>query len=234
MAVQQAAFDFIARVQDIQTTGAIVAELGRLAEDEFGCEGFFIAGLPDPGERLDPYMLLSRWPQGWTERYLENDYVHADPVVERFRSSSMPFTWGEASSHPADAGAARVMNEAPAFGLRDGFAVPIFTALGMQAGVSFFSPHALELSAEQRGALHLIAIYAHGCARAILDREAERRARPTEAGKRALAKPRRTLSQRELECLRWAAAGKSAWETSTILSLSERTVKQAFRAKLIG
>ena len=32
------------------------------------------------------------------------------------------------------------------------------------------------------------------------------------------------LSEREKECLRWAAEGKSSWETSMILNISERTV----------
>ena len=35
----------------------------------------------------------------------------------------------------------------------------------------------------------------------------------------------RALSKPELECLRWAAEGKSAWDTSAILKVSERTVK---------
>jgi LuxR family quorum sensing-dependent transcriptional regulator len=32
------------------------------------------------------------------------------------------------------------------------------------------------------------------------------------------------LTPREREVLTWAAAGKSAWETATILSISEKTV----------
>ena len=32
------------------------------------------------------------------------------------------------------------------------------------------------------------------------------------------------LSPREMECLRWAAQGKSAWETGKILSISRHTV----------
>ena len=35
----------------------------------------------------------------------------------------------------------------------------------------------------------------------------------------------RALSNPELECLKWAAEGKSAWETSMILGVSECTVK---------
>lgn len=33
------------------------------------------------------------------------------------------------------------------------------------------------------------------------------------------------ISARELDCLRWAAAGKSAWEASIILGISQRTVR---------
>lgn len=33
------------------------------------------------------------------------------------------------------------------------------------------------------------------------------------------------VSARELDCLRWAAAGKSAWEASIILGISQRTVR---------
>lgn len=32
------------------------------------------------------------------------------------------------------------------------------------------------------------------------------------------------LSGRETDCLQWAAAGKTSWETGVILGVSERTV----------
>ncbi|WP_454011605.1 helix-turn-helix domain-containing protein [Aquamicrobium terrae] len=37
--------------------------------------------------------------------------------------------------------------------------------------------------------------------------------------------PRSQLSPRELECLQWTAEGKTAWECSVILGLSEHTVR---------
>ncbi len=43
------------------------------------------------------------------------------------------------------------------------------------------------------------------------------------------------MSARELDCLRWTAAGKTAWEASRILGISERTVRfhlNAAREKL--
>ena len=33
------------------------------------------------------------------------------------------------------------------------------------------------------------------------------------------------VSARELDCLKWIAAGKTAWEASVILGISERTVR---------
>lgn len=42
-------------------------------------------------------------------------------------------------------------------------------------------------------------------------------------GTAAIASPAIHLTPRETECLQWAAAGKTAWETSRILAISERT-----------
>lgn len=46
-------------------------------------------------------------------------------------------------------------------------------------------------------------------------------------------KPKRDLSPREVDCLRWVAQGKTNWEIATILDISENTVrfhlKNAFR-----
>jgi len=37
--------------------------------------------------------------------------------------------------------------------------------------------------------------------------------------------PDATISQRELDCLKWIAHGKTAWEASVILGITERTVR---------
>ena len=34
-----------------------------------------------------------------------------------------------------------------------------------------------------------------------------------------------SLSPREIECLKWAAAGKTTWETGAVMNISEATVK---------
>lgn len=181
----------------------------------FRFDNFCISGRPDPGEQLAPYVVLSGWPEDWMERYAGQDYVHADPVIRRVRHSDMPFAWHEAAYDPGDAAAIRVMGEATEFGLVDGLAVPIYTSHGFQSIVTFGAER-MALGRDERAGLHLIAIYAHGQARALLGK--------WKNGPSVPQTPR--LSPREIECLKWSAAGKTAWEISVILSLSHRTVDE--------
>jgi hypothetical protein len=61
----------------------------RRAGGAFGFGTFCISGRPDPGERLDPCVVLSGWPEAWMKRYAASGYVHMDPVVRRVRQTTM-------------------------------------------------------------------------------------------------------------------------------------------------
>jgi LuxR family quorum sensing-dependent transcriptional regulator len=140
-------------------------------------------------------------------------------VIRKVRRSTMPFLWSEAHYSPDDMQAARVMHEAAEFGLSEGFAVPIISVDGAQAIVTFGAPH-FNIPERHRRALHVVAIFAHSQIRDI-----------RKAGSGSRSDPRKVrLSGREIECLRWAAAGKTAWETSEILNLSEQTVIQYMKS----
>lgn len=56
--VNQAAFYFVDRVGALTSQTEIIHELQRTS-DFFGFENFCMSGLPSPGEKLDPYILLS-------------------------------------------------------------------------------------------------------------------------------------------------------------------------------
>ena len=210
--LRQDTFDGIARLGEVKTAEGVVEELRKLGS-LFGYENFCIAGrLPQPGERFAPYVLVSGWPEGWMRRYDENGYAHVDPVMAQIRRTSLPVVWREVPYDRSDPAPSRVMNESPEFGLVEGVSVPISTPRGFKAGVSF-SARKLRLTKGERAALHLVAVYAEGRARALRDGE-------------ELPTPAPVLSPRELECLKWAAEGLTAWEISVILSLSHRTVEQ--------
>lgn len=212
--IQQVAFGAIERIAALRSSDDVLAEL-RKCGTVFEYENFCISGLPAPHEKADPYVLLSGWPEKWITHYLQSDFIHVDPVIRKVRRSTMPFLWSEAPYSLDDEPAARVMNEAKEFGLSEGFAVPIISVDGAQAIVTFGAPH-FDIPERHRRGLHVVAIFAHTKIRDI-----------RKAGSGSRSDPRKVhLSGREIECLRWAAAGKTAWETSEILDLSEQTVVQ--------
>jgi LuxR family quorum sensing-dependent transcriptional regulator len=216
--IQQIAFGAIERIAALRSSDAVLAEL-RLCGTVFEYENFCISGLPAPHEKADPYVLLSGWPEKWIAHYLKSDFIHVDPVIRKVRRSTMPFLWSEAPYSSDDVAAARVMQEATEFGLSEGFAVPIISVDGAQAIVTFGAPH-FSIPERHRRALHVVAIFAHSQIRDI-----------RKAGSGSRSNPRKVhLSGREIECLRWAAAGKTAWETSEILHLSEQTVVQYMKS----
>jgi LuxR family quorum sensing-dependent transcriptional regulator len=101
------------------------------------------------------------------------------------------------------------MMRARDFGLNDGFCIPIhYDDATAAVSIAGERPY---LDAETRSALHLMGVFTHSRLRAL--------ARP------AVALPARRLNEIEAEVLRWAARGKTAWETGQILKLSERTVR---------
>ncbi|KAA2233138.1 helix-turn-helix transcriptional regulator [Salinarimonas soli] len=211
--IRAQAFELIDRLAELPSEVSLAAELRR-AGDLFGFDNFFMTGLPArPDERLEKYAMVSGWPDEWLSRYTDYGYVHVDPVIRKIRATTMPFMWDEAPYDRDDHAAARVMSESPDFGLVVGMTVPIHTVKGFTAGVCFSSRHRLHWNGETRAALHLIAIYAHARAVELIEARTD-----------APSKPPVRLSAREVECLRWTAAGKTAWEISVILRLSEHTV----------
>jgi LuxR family transcriptional regulator, quorum-sensing system regulator BjaR1 len=212
--IQQRAFDIVDRIDNANGLNDIMTVLSS-AGNSFGYENFSIAGLPMPGESIDPYIMACGWPGEWAERYIDQNYVNVDPVIRQVRQANKPFMWAEAPVTPNDVNAKKVMNEATEFGLVEGFAVPIYTTHGFQAIVTF-GANELKLDKSEQAALHLVAIYAHQAIRSLL---------PNSGRDNGFWKLEKQLSLREIECLKWTAAGKTAYEISIITGISDRTVE---------
>jgi hypothetical protein len=86
--LRQFTFDCVERLSRLTTLVEVSDELRR-AGGAFGFGTFCISGFPDPGERLDPYVMLSGWPEAWMKRYAASGYVHMDPVVRRVRQTTV-------------------------------------------------------------------------------------------------------------------------------------------------
>ncbi|MDA9433555.1 LuxR family transcriptional regulator [Bradyrhizobium sp. CCBAU 51627] len=170
---------------------------------------FAYLALPQ-GQRGKP-RLISTYPPRWTSRYLENHYEDIDPVVMQALKDPEPFTWGiHAKGTSLDQ--QRLLDEAAQFGIRFGFTVPIHDGRSPIAALTFaadqrHAPFAACVTSHGR-VLQLMAMYFHAHVRRKLSNELIING----------------LSRRELECLQWAAQGKSAWEIGRILNISRNTV----------
>lgn len=159
--------------------------------------------------------LISNYPGEWTDHYVASGYERADPVISRVRRMVEPFEWGEGIwPEPLMPLESRLMDEAAEFGIRCGFSFPIHDQTCRFASVTFAvdqRPQSFrQCFAKHRQVLQFIAFLFHA--------EARRRMVP----RRLVGSV--VLSPRELQCLEWAAKGKSAWDIGQIVGPSRRTI----------
>lgn len=216
--IEKFAFDVLDRI-NLATRIDDICDTLRQTSATYGFTSFLITGVPSAGETLAQHVMLSGWSAEWMERYNSRNYVHVDPVVQQIRSSTRPFRWSNVryDKHRNPRGH-RVMLEATEFSMHDGYTVPIYGYDGYQACVTMGGrPH--DVSERELSALHLISVFGFSSVQALIAREVSKQ----EA-------PRFKLSPREAEVLKWTAEGKTAWEVSAILNISENTVETHLRA----
>ena len=109
------------------------------------------------------------------------------------------------------------MHEANDFGLQNGVSFPVHGTSGENAMLSLACatdrPARSSLIEEALPVGHLLSSYIHEAVRRVFV-----------DGDASIAIGHTQLTDREKECLTWAAEGKTTWETSQILGISERTV----------
>ena len=174
-----------------------------------GFHAYIMAGLPSPGTSLSDLTVANGWPPEWFEIYTRENFSVMDPIPQYGASTVQPFEWAEAhydkDSNPA---AHLVMTRATEFRLMQGYCIPLHYDEG--GAVISMATEQLTIDPVAKSALQLIGIYAHNRIRSLGRPKPEKRD---------------LLTPREREILRWAADGKTSWEVSVILNISERTVK---------
>ena len=204
--------NYISDLQKAETPGAVAEKLLGVTS-AFGLTALMAGTVPQPGtptRRQKDHVLLCDWPVEWLERYVARNYVDHDPVVSRMKQLQAPFQWRDAADEiKVDRDGEVVMGDAGEFRLKDGLAFPLVTLDGQIVMVSLGGER-VEMSGLEFGMISLVATYAVGRAMQLLS-DTDRVIDHIE------------LTPRERECLRWAAAGKSEWEISQILGISEHT-----------
>lgn len=202
------ALDFVERLQSF---GEMQAAWGAFLDytSQFGFSKGGLADMPGPGERLQDTILCLTWPEQWSRRYFDRDYIRSDPARLHLSRTVEPFSWKELADCPSyTKNQKTIVYEASEFGMKTGL---IFPMPGLRSGPALvtIAGENDKLSDDDRMRLHLCAIYTHSVVRKLS------RARPESRTP--------SFSPRERECLQWYAAGKSEWEIGEILSISEKT-----------
>lgn len=165
--------------------------------------------MPVPVSRPSVAM-FNNYPNQWQVRYNERGYFQVDPTVRHAFRSTLPVVWSNNLFEPAR----ELWEEARAHGLRFGWAQSSRDARG-SVGLLTLARSAEQLSDGELGANQAKMVWLTQYAHAAMARLLIPKLTP---------ETQIALTAREKEVLRWTAEGKTAYEISQILSVSERTV----------
>jgi LuxR family quorum sensing-dependent transcriptional regulator len=202
------ALDFIQDLDNRHCAESVSSAFQALIE-QFGFSYFCIGSIkPDRDERGLVWATSFKHP--WFRHWVECEHIHVDPVIWRLKRNGDPFRWAKLEEHHPGIQNMEVMDEAAEFGMRDGWSLAFrygqrdIPAIAIGLGTPKFA-----LAPENETALHLAAVY---CGLKL--------------GEFAQRQPSISdlLSTRERECLRWVASGKTDWDISEILGISQQTV----------
>lgn len=192
-------------------------DVGALVREEVARHGYTASAgrafMPSDQERRFEFFFRD-CPKGWADLADTRKFAARSFLLTEARRRLTPFTWLEAMEGRALSASEReVWDAAIAWGWTNGFVVPIHGPAGYFACVGMDSPERdLDLGLDRRLHLQMIATLAHERCHALTSDT------PSDGLFEA-------MSARELECLRWVAAGKTDWEIGAILSISATTVK---------
>lgn len=196
-------------IEQCADSGAIVQTFADFAK-MYGFETLYIAQLVNPANVPDDRVLhITNWPSELLRRRAARHDALNDPVVRCGLRSRRPFTWSAAKKYAGVMGK-RTLDEVSDFAMHDGLMFPMHAIGSVPGGVSL-GTQCLDVSQRDVAELEIVAQHTYFKLEDILG-----------------PFPYQVtidLSKREVEVIQIAAAGKTNWEISRILGVSEETVK---------
>ncbi|RJF92104.1 autoinducer binding domain-containing protein [Noviherbaspirillum saxi] len=199
-------FNALLQAPSEQALFSLTAELAKTMGFEYCAYGI---QTPVPISR--PHVaMFNNYSEQWQERYKERGYLLVDPTVQHAFKSTRPLVWTNRLFETAP----DLWDEARGHGLKHGWAQ---ATRDMQGTVGLLTLarsaeplSALEL-AENQAAMSWLTQFVHASmAQKLIPK--------------LVPETQVRLTVRERDVLRWTAEGKTAYEISQILSISERTI----------
>lgn len=188
--------------------------------DELALDWFAYAMLrpPEGGTADVASTALTNYPTEWVGRYLQGRYELLDPICDLAVGSIRPFYWGRGRFLRAfRQQQRRVFDEASAFGIVSGLAIPVHGTDGAVGVLAVSADNAKRLRDAVGGEHERLFAAAYDVHDFALGAAAV-------APEPDVLNP--ALSLRERECLLWTAEGKTAEGVAAVLGLSVFTVNR--------
>jgi DNA-binding CsgD family transcriptional regulator len=169
-------------------------------------------------------VVLLNYPTAWVRSYAERNLHECDPVFLRAEREILPFSWDAPNFRaPLTPPQRSLLQEAGSIGIAHGYTVPIhlpWAAGALRASCSVV-PDSTSIDNRAYRAVQVMSVYLY----ASVGYQKDLRAARDEATLNG-----ENLSARERQCLELVAYGKSDWEISRILHISEHTVHKHVEA----
>ncbi len=169
-------------------------------------------------------VILHNYPSEWVGSYAARDLQNSDPVFRRAEREILPFRWSAPEFRvgltPAQK---RIMEEAARAGIANGYTVPIHLPWAdgpLRASCSVI-PESSSIEDRAYRAVQIMAPYLYASV-------SDRRNRRVSRAEAPDVNP--VLTMRERQCLELAAEGKSDWDISRLLGISDHTVHKHVEA----
>lgn len=205
---------FVRDVRDVESEEALAEALAEVTHD-LGFRYFALTHHVDVRKSCDA-IRIHNYPSGWAEWFEEQSLGATDPVHRATNITSVGFAWSQLPDLIALTDKdRRVLELARREGIGDGFTVPAHVPGDAHGSCSFACATGERFSDQHLPLLQLVGAFAF---------EAARRMRRNRFSTGPVQ-----LTDRQRECVMWAARGKSDWEIARVLGLSEATVGEHLR-----
>ena len=165
------------------------------------------------------FKVISNYDKKWLDEYDNQGYYAVDPRFKECMTSITPVFWNTEKCYldTLKPEAKRMMENAHEHNISCGVTVPVFSSQNVKGAFSFGLTLNSSLQKQEKQLelispfVNYLGVYVHQAMIKILELE--------ESDSKVL------LSQREKDCLSWAADGKKMGEIALLLYISESTVK---------
>lgn len=197
----------VSEISTLNTQFDVIRFMKRAAEF-YRCTHFMVLNLPPITSRhLSENTIITNWPTELISLFDRHGLMQTSTMLRRLRASALPFVLDLEGMLPDDPGFAKRELFAR-FAIGRGACFPVHEIGGARGAVTFWSEAA---EFDQQQMMELMYLSVHVFERLVRIRSVD-------------IKTSEALTEREVDCLNWTAAGKTSAEIAEILGLSEHTV----------